>query len=381
MQNINRRQLLASGGAILGATVANPFSSLTSSALAAIDTEKSFDLVRADKNENPYGPSRVALQAINRAMNLTNRYGGGNRRNLVKLVAEQNGVSSENVVLGSGSGEILKLGGLIASWETGSVVCVDPTYQDLVRYASRVRSQIVRVPVDENLACDLEAVSSAIKKDTRMVYLVNPNNPVPNIINKNNLRDFVIEVSKDRLVFIDEAYHEYVTDPDYSSMMDLIADGHNNIIITRTASKIHGLAGLAVGFGFAHPGLIENIRELKTGKNNVLGIEAAYASYQDQYFQNFSRRKNRESLDIVEKMFDELGVRYIKSNANFSFFETGIPVNELNKELLKHDIASGRPFPPFTKWSRVSMDRPEHMRYYVKVFKELFGERIKSLSS
>ena len=262
-----------------------------------------------------------------------------------------------------------------------SVVCVDPTYQDLVRYASRVRSKIVRVPVDENLACDLEAVASAIKKDTRMVYLVNPNNPVPNIINKNKLRDFVIEVSKDRLVFIDEAYHEYVTDPDYSSMMDLIADGHNNIIITRTASKIHGLAGLTVGFGFAHPELIENIRELKTGKNNVLGIEAAYASYQDQYFQNFSRRKNRESLDIVEKMFDELGVRYIRSNTNFSFFETGIPVNELNKELLKYDIASGRPFPPFTKWSRVSMDRPEHMRYYVNVFKELFGERIKSLSS
>ena len=80
-------------------------------------------------------------------------------------------------------------------------------------------------------------------------------------------------MSKNRLVFIDEAYHEYVTDPDYSSMMDLIADGHNNIIITRTASKIHGLAGLAVGFGFAHPDLVENIRELRTGKNNVLGIE------------------------------------------------------------------------------------------------------------
>ena len=381
MQYISRRQLLASSGAILGATAVNPFSSLTSSAMAAIDTQKNFDLVRADKNENPYGPSRVALQAINRAMNLTNRYGGGNRRNLVKLIAEQNGVASENVILGSGSGEILKLGGLIASWETGSVVCVDPTYQDLVRYASRVRSQIIRVPVDENLACDLEAVASAIKKDTRMVYLVNPNNPIPNIINKNKLRDFVVEVSKNRLVFIDEAYHEYVTDPDYSSMMDLIADGYNNIIITRTASKIHGLAGLAVGFGFAHPNLVENIRELRTGKNNVLGVEAAYASYQDQYFQNFSRRKNKESLDIVEQMFDELGVRYIKSNTNFSFFKTGIPVNELNKELLKYDIASGRPFPPFTKWSRVSMDRPEHMRYYVKVFRELFGERIRTLSS
>ena len=150
---------------------------------------------------------------------------------------------------GTGSGEILKTGGLIASWEKGSVVCVDPTYQDLVRYASRAGTEIIRVPVDENLACDLEAVAAAIRPDTKMVYLVNPNNPIPNIINKDALRDFVLEVSKDRLVFVDEAYYEFVENPEYGSMIDLIAEGHRNIIVARTASKIHGLAGLAVGFG------------------------------------------------------------------------------------------------------------------------------------
>ena len=142
-------------------------------------------------------------------------------------------------------------------------------------------------------------------------------------------------------------------DPNYASMVDLIADGHRNIIVARTASKIHGLAGLAVGFGFAHPDIIERIEELKTGKNNILGIEAAYASFQDQEFQNFSRRKNKESLNIVENMYKELGVRYIKSNANFSFFETGIPVQELNATLLENGIASGRPFPPYTKLSLI----------------------------
>jgi histidinol-phosphate aminotransferase len=211
--------------------------------------------------------------------------------------------------------------------------------------------------------------------------LVNPNNPIPNVINGSELRDFVTEISKDRMVFIDEAYHEYVKDPNYQSMMGLIAEGKRNIIVARTASKIHGLAGLAVGFGFAHPDHIKEINQLKTGKNNILGVEAAYASYQDNEFQDFSRRKNQESLDIVEAMFKELGVRYIESNANFSFFKTGIPVEELNKKLLEYDIASGRPFPPFTDWSRVSMDRPEHMKYYVKVFKELFGKRILDLAS
>lgn len=376
MKNISRRKILTSSGAFLGASMLHAVSPISSSLYAANQFTKNFDVVQADKNENPYGPSRVALKAISKAMNLANRYEGRSRRQLIKLIAELNGVSPENVALGTGSGEILKTGGLIASWEEGSIVCADPTYQDLVRYASRARSKIIRVPVDENLACNLEAISNAIKNDTRMVYLVNPNNPIPNVINGSELRDFVTEISKDRMVFIDEAYHEYVKDPNYQSMMGLIAEGKRNIIVARTASKIHGLAGLAVGFGFAHPDHIKEINQLKTGKNNILGVEAAYASYQDNEFQDFSRRKNQESLDIVETMFKELGVRYIESNANFSFFKTGIPVEELNKKLLEYDIASGRPFPPFNDWSRVSMDRPEHMQYYVKVFKELFGKRI-----
>ena len=376
MKNISRRKILTSSGAFLGASMLHAVSPISSSLYAANQFTKNFDVVQADKNENPYGPSRVALKAISKAMNLANRYEGRSRRQLIKMIAELNGVSPENVALGTGSGEILKTGGLIASWEEGSIVCADPTYQDLVRYASRARSKIIRVPVDENLACNLEAISNAIKNDTRMVYLVNPNNPIPNVINGSELRDFVTEISKDRMVFIDEAYHEYVKDPNYQSMMGLIAEGKRNIIVARTASKIHGLAGLAVGFGFAHPDHIKEINQLKTGKNNILGVEAAYASYQDNEFQDFSRRKNQESLDIVETMFKELGVRYIESNANFSFFKTGIPVEELNKKLLEYDIASGRPFPPFNDWSRVSMDRPEHMQYYVKVFKELFGKRI-----
>jgi histidinol-phosphate aminotransferase len=381
MENISRRRILLSGGAFIGVNAITGLNPLSNPLFAADIVPRPFELVRADKNENPYGPSRVALQAINEGIDLVNKYGGGSRRKLVELVARQNGVTSDHVAIGTGSGEILKTGGLIASWEKGSVVCVDPTYQDLVRYASRVGTEIIRVPVDENLACDLEAVAAAIRPDTKMVYLVNPNNPIPNIINKNALRDFVIEVSKKRLVFVDEAYYEFVEDPNYGSMIDLIAEGHRNIIVARTASKIHGLAGLAVGFGFAHPDQIKQIRELRTGKNNILGIEAAYASYQDQEFQDFTRRKNKESLRIVGEMFDELNVRYIKSNANFTFFETGIPVQEINTALLEHGIASGRPFPPFTKWSRVSMDKPEHMRYYVQTFKKLFGNRIMDSTS
>lgn len=372
MGQFTRRQILLGGGALLSASYVPNF---VRGALAA-DVTRPRQMIRADKNENPYGPSRVALQAINEAMDLTNKYGVGRRRELVQLVADINNVPADHVILSAGSGEILKTGGLMASWDKGSIVCADPTYHDLVRYAGHAGSDIIRVPVDEHMAGDLSAIRQAIRSDTVMVYLVNPNNPTPTIFSHRELREFVLEISKDRMVFVDEAYFEYVEVPNHGSIIDLVAEGHRNIIVSRTASKIHGLAGLRIGFGFAHPDHIQKIRELKTGGNNVLGIEAAYASYQDMDFQDFSRRKNRESMAIVEEMFEELGVRYVKSPTNFTFFETGIPVEELNAELREHGILSGRPFPPFTTWSRISMQRPEEMRYYVQTFKKLFANRI-----
>ena len=372
MPTFNRRQLLLGGGALFGSAMAP---GLVSSAFAD-DIPRPDRIIRAGTNENPYGPSRVALQAIADSIKLANKYGVGNSRPLVDLVARLNGVSSEHVALASGSGEILKTSGLIASWYKGSIICPDPTYHGLVRYAGKSGSEIIRVPVKDGLHTDLDAMASAIRPDTVMVYLVNPNNPAPTLMYYDELRAFVEEVSKDRMVFVDEAYYEYVEDPRYGTMIDLIAEGKKNIIVSRTASKIHGLAGLRVGFGFAHPDHIERINDLMTGGVNHLGVEAAYASYQDMEFQDFTRRKNRESMAIVEEMLEELGVRYVRSETNFTFFETGIPVDELNAELREHGIVSGRAFPPYTNWSRISMQTPEEMRYYVQTFKKLFANRI-----
>jgi histidinol-phosphate aminotransferase len=372
MATINRRQLLLGGGALLGTTMIPTFASRA----AAQAIPRPDRMVRAGTNENPYGPSRVALQAIADTIKMSNQYGGGKRDELIELVARINGVSSEHVSLGTGSGEILKTCGLMASWDKGSVVCADPTYHDLVRYAGREGSEIIRVPVRDDFTVDLDAIAKAIRPDTVMVYLVNPNNPTPTLMYYDELRAFVEEISRDRIVFVDEAYYEYVEDPRYGSMIDLVADGRRNVIVARTASKIHGLAGLRVGFGFAHPDHIQRIDDLKTGGTNHLGVAAAYASYQDMDFQDFTRRKNRESMAIVEEMFEELGVRYIRSQTNFTFFYTGIPVEELNAELRENGIMSGRPFPPFTDWSRISMQTPEEMRYYVQTFKRLFANRI-----
>jgi histidinol-phosphate aminotransferase len=371
MANVSRRQILMGGGAILGSGLL-PGVNLINAAFGEEIARPDY-IIRAGFNENPWGPSRVALQAIAESIKVSNQY-GGDQRKLIDLIGRINNMPSDHITIGTGSGEILRTAGMLASMDNGSVVCADPTYHDLTRYAARAGSEIIRVPVrKDNLHIDLDAMHSAIRRDTKCVYLANPNNPIPSIIEKNALRDFVLEVSKDRMVFVDEAYFEFVNNPDYETMMGLVRDGHKNIIVARTASKIHGLAGMRIGFGFAHPEVIERISGAKTSAINALEINAAYASYQDQEFQEFTKRKNRESLAIVEGMFDELNVRHVKSNANFTFFETGQDVVEVNKAFMAEGIMVGRPFPPRTDWLRVSMAKPHEMKYFVQVYKKLFA--------
>ena len=381
MGQLTRRQILLGGGAVVGAglapvipaTAASPALNLVAAALGATKPTPDHP-IRLSANENPYGPSRVALQAIARNLHLANRYADWElEAELIDILASINNIPTDHIMVTTGSSEVLNVAGLLAGLRTGSVVCVDPTYQALLDYAQNAGVEIIRVPVNENLTADLPAMRRAIRSDTVMVYLVNPNNPIPTVIEKNAMRDFVLEMAERRLVFIDEAYHEYVENPDYESMLGLVARGHKNIIVSRTASKIHGLAGMRVGFGYAHPDLINEMKMRRTGDNNVLGLSAAIASYQDQEFQDFTRRKNKESLAIVEEMCEELGLRYAKSNANFTFIETGIENHIVQERMLEHGILSGRLFPPFTTWSRISMSTPEHMEYFAQVFPQVIA--------
>ena len=379
MGNLTRRQILLGGGAIVGAALAPVIPATTgSSAFNLISAALGADIAKPDQpikmssNENPYGPSRVALQAIAENIQLTNRY-AADSTNLIKVVANINNISPDHVMTGTGSSEILNVAGMLVGLQQGSVVCADPTYQSLLDYAENAGVEIIRVRVAEGLNADLDGMRKAVRSDTNMMYIVNPNNPIPSVIEKSAMKEFVLEQAEDRLVFVDEAYHEYVDNPDYESMIGLIAEGYNNIIVSRTSSKIHGLAGMRVGFGFAHPDLINEMNLRKTGAVTVLGLAAAYASYQDMEFQDFSRRKNKEALAIVNRMCEDLGVRYVKSNTNFTFIETGVENALVQEMMLKEGIMTGRLFPPFNTWSRVSMSTPEDMHYFVQVFRKLFA--------
>jgi len=385
MNEINRREILLGTTALITAgllpsiprTPITPQIQLMQESLAA-DIEKPDYMVRLHANENPYGPSRAALQAISANISQTNRYRRGPVA-LRSLLAEINGVSADSVVVGTGSNEILRVAGMLASIEDGlqggSIVTLAPTYQALLRYAENAGVEIIRVPVNEDLNVDLEAMRKAVRSDTKLIYLVNPNNPIPSVIEKNALREFVLEMAEDRLVFIDEAYHEYAQSSDYQSMMELIAQGKKNIIISRTASKVHGLAGMRIGFGFAEPELARKMRQRKTGETHVLAVEAAHASYLDEDFQAFSLAKNRECQLMVESLCKELGLRSVKSNTNFAFIQTGHSNRLIQDQMKQFGILTGRDFRPFEdSWSRVSMAKPEEVKYFTQAFRKVFKD-------
>jgi len=376
---LSRRRLLLGGAGLFGAGLISGeadngvlarMSGMNHA--AAAELSRPDHMIRASSNENPYGPSRVALQAIAEGLDHANTYRGMTGE-MLTLMSRLQDVPEDHIAIGSGSGEILNVGGLLSGISGGSVVCPDPTFGQLLRYAERMGAEVVRVPVDENLRTDLDAMHEAIRPDTKMVYLCNPNNPIPNIIERDRLRDFILSVSRERLVFVDEAYHEFVNDPAYESMMSLVREGHRNIIVSRTASKIHGLAGMRIGFGFAHPELAREIRDKITGQLNILGMHAAYASYQDRDFQEYTLRKNRESLHIMNRMCEEIGARYVPSQANFTFIRTGRDIDEISARMQEAGVLIGRPFPPFRDWARISMQTPEEMAYVARVFRQVVG--------
>lgn len=371
---VSRRNFLLGGATILGANALPgiPGTSLNLIPTASAQITRPDYMIRVNANENPWGPSRVALRAIFNAVDEASLYGSASSE-MKAILSEQVGVPTEYIGIGSGSGEMLKVGGLLAGMEGGSIVCADPTFEDLPRYASNMGVNVIRVPVDGNLNTDLEAMASAIQRDTKLVYLCNPNNPIPSIIEKNALRDFVTEVSRDRMVFIDEAYFDFVESPDYETMMDLVRNGGRNIIIARTASKIHGLAGLRVGFAYAHPELIQDISNKQTGQLNIVGMRAANASLRDIEHQDFTRKTNRATLNKFENFLTERGSRFVKSYANFSFVHTGREITELQDEFRQEGILIGRPFPPFRDWARISMPKPDEMDYLTQVYRKILG--------
>ncbi|MBT8280288.1 MAG: histidinol-phosphate aminotransferase family protein [Muriicola sp.] len=361
MKNIDRRQWLKTMGLTSGFTL---MGGLSVSALESSFQPRPLALpIRLSSNENPFGPSEQVRSVIKNSFDIACRYPFQYLTKLVQEIADKEGVSKDCVVVTGGSTEGLKATGLLYGLQGGEVIAADPTFQSLLRYAEYFGAYVHRVPLNDKMEHDLEAMAKRITSKTRLIFLCNPNNPTGTLLDKDNLRDFCLTNDDKAVIFSDEAYYDFITEPDYPSMVELVKQDRN-VIVSKTFSKVYGLAGMRIGYLIARPDIADRLKKAVMANTNVLAIEAAREALRDDEFYKFSLQMNTEAKGHIYSTLDSLGLSYIPSHTNFVFFKTGVPIEDLIRDMKKHDILIGRPFPPLTEWARISTGTMEEVKAF-----------------
>ncbi len=287
-------------------------------------------------NENPFGPSKKAKEALRSEIDNGYLYGFDKTAEFTKLVADKHGLSKfetmswgpsrpSQIMLGAGSTELLLAASVAFGQNGGRILSADPTYMSLIRTAQNVGAEWDTVPLTKEYKHDLNRMADAVSDKHSLVYICNPNNPTGTSVDPEELRSFCKEVSKKKPIFIDEAYIDYTPDPDKYSMADLVADGYN-VIVTRTFSKMHAFAGLRIGYTLAQPEVIQEMSKYSNGGGNIActSMAAAIASYNDTEYHQYARKMNKRSKDFLYKTLQDAGYEYIPSDTNFVLFPVRI---------------------------------------------------------
>lgn len=371
MEKLNRRNWLQLTGLGGLATVLSPLESFATSH-PSLEENYPYDYAKLNSNENPFGPSKKVRQAMIDNFDFGCRYPYRKMGELAKMIAKKEGVPRNHIVMAAGSTEGLKATGLTFGIHGGEVITADPVYKSLISYAEQFGAYINRVPLTKEMGHDLEEMEKRVTNRTSLVFVCNPNNPTGTLIPKNELVDFCDSVSKKTIVFSDEAYYDYIETPNYPSMIELVKKG-KNVIVSRTFSKVYGLAGLRVGYLIARPDLAARIRKNVMAKANIMATIAAMTAINEQPFYDMSLAKNKEGKQHIYKVLNDLKLEYVPSHTNFVFFHTGRDIHELIPQMKEQGVAIGRPFPPLNEWCRISTGRMEDVKK--------FGEALKRVMS
>ena len=379
--NIARRKFMGKIAALMGYAGLAPFefSGQTRSRQAAaakpgLDKKVDYDkLIKLANNENPYGPSDTVMKAMNDAWKYANRYqypDGG----IVAAIAEHHGVKPENILLGCGSSEILKVVDDAFLPEHKLVIGVEPTYETVYRYATNSKAKAITLPLTETFDVDMKAIIHATKlnaRDIGFVYICNPNNPTGRIVSKQDIKLLLDSIPPDVPVFIDEAYHHFVDDPNYEPSIKYVIEGRK-VIVARTFSKIAGLAGMRLGYAVAPPEIIGMLQPLVVSYNtNAVVKYGGAAALKDTASQAKLKQLNKQLRDKTTNELKAMGYQVIPSQSNFFMVNVKKDVAPLGPEFQKQGILIGRKFPPMNEWLRVSVGTEDEMNLFMKAFKEI----------
>src|SRR5437879_1606584 len=330
-------------------------------------------IVRLSANENPYGPSPQAHAAMNNSFDVSCRYPDEANDVLIEKLAKINGVNREQVVLGDGSSEILKLCAETFTGPTqGKLIAADPTFESILEYSKANGAEVVKVPLTSTFTHDLEKMGAAANSKG-LVYVCNPNNPTASITPKNDLRDFIAKTSPGTIILVDEAYFHYADGPDYESVIPLVRD-HPNLVVARTFSKIYGMAGLRCGYCVAQPETIKRMHPFQMWDSvNIMALVAATASLDDVDQVNNGRKLTSEAKSFTTSELDKMGYKLIPSQANFIMFDCKRPVVPIIKAMKERNVQVGCLFPALPNHMRLTIGKKSEMESFVNAFKQVMA--------
>ncbi|MFD2035934.1 pyridoxal phosphate-dependent aminotransferase [Belliella marina] len=329
-------------------------------------------LVRLGSNENPYGPSLKVREAMKNGFDLACRYPWSYNRELQEMVAKKEGVPSDHIILTAGSMEGLKIAGITYANNGGEIISGLPTFLSLMSYSEVWGAKINWVPLDSEMNFDLQEMEKRINGNTKLVFVCNPNNPTGKLLPAEQVLDFCETASNKTMVFSDEAYYDYIEDNTYPSMVELVKKG-KNVIVSKTLSKVYGLAGIRIGYLIAKPEIAEQLSDRMVANTNIMAIEAAKAALEDQDFYDFSLKKNHEARKSIENTLRRLDLAYIPSQANFVFFHAKQDVGVLGEKMREKGVVIGRPFPPLNDWCRISTGTLEEVQLFNLALTEIYS--------
>jgi histidinol-phosphate aminotransferase len=331
--------------------------------------------IRLSSNENPLGPGKRALNAITDAFGAANRYPYEPEKVAPAAIARAHGIKEEHVLVGCGSGEILRIAVDACVTPSHPLVTGSPTFEEPGHRARTIQTGVLEVEVDRELRLDLERMAHA-SPGAGLVYVCNPNNPTGSVHGASAIADFITRVgasAPDTYILIDEAYHEYVDAPAYRTAVPTAID-NPQVIVSRTFSKVYGMAGLRIGYAIAHPKTIDKLRAHKLGAAvNVLASAAAVAALDDKDGVAAERARNREVRQFTRDAMTRLGYFVAPSDTNFVMIDAGRNVQPIIDACAKAGVLIGRAFPPLTTWARISIGTMEEMQRAIPIVANVLG--------
>ncbi|RJQ54372.1 MAG: histidinol-phosphate transaminase [Actinobacteria bacterium] len=293
------------------------------------------EAIKLSSNETPFHPTHLAIEAMRAVASRVNRYPDGSTRTLRRGLGEFLSVKPENIMVGNGSNELIRILAQMVLEPGDEVLMGKPSFVVYPMVTQMFGGTAVQVPVDDGWSLDLGAMASSITRRTKIVFLANPNNPTGTIYGRAAFESFLESAREVPLLVVDEAYFEFVDEPDYPNALDYFSE-EGNLVVLRTFSKVYGLAGLRVGYGVAPRQVVIGVDKIREPFNvNTMAQIAAYASLKAKEEIATRHHLNLEARRHVLAVLDEVGLEYASSQANFVWVKVPDGPKAFNDLLMK----------------------------------------------